>query len=403
MEKTSLKFLACFLLTASAFIFAEAPDSTPLKEKTKSSDINPDTLTQDLIDPTPASGKKKTTNTKKENEPDPSKPLVFIGAVSIYGTDKLTDVDLKEFLGKELNKWIDMGFKGDSKAMDMQKKLARKVKDKWGFAFADWSMAQFMTSNGTAVHLTLDVVEKEDAKTRMAFLPEPKESFSDPDGLIEQWRKYESAAFTLLSQGQLIPDTEKCVAFHCPFGHKAQALQPYESIFVNGVKKNAAVLKNILKKDKSADHRSAAAFLLAYDKNGTDVVNAMVEQIPDSDVVVRNNALRVLGHIARNHRDLVIPLMPVLKALDYPRVSDRAKAIIVIAELAEHVENARELIRNTSGNTLLRMLASKEPDQADNAHKVLRRISGRDFPADDIKSWKRWVGGLMKDPIAKKP
>lgn len=411
--------MLCIVLTHCALSssYAAEGDTIPLSGKTKESKQNPDVL--DMKDqpapmvpmvPEPKKGKKGETakdtlqlKTGKKGEPEqaPVDPIqqatAYIGSIDVYGTDRVTEVDLKELFGKNLDQWVDMGMAGDPKAIEIQSQLAEKAKSKWDFAFADWSLAQYFTANGLAVHLTLDVVEKKDVNTRMAFLKDPTETLPDPDGLLAQWRKYEEIALELVETGQLVPDSERCVAFHCPFGHRHAKLKPFEKIFVDGAKKNSKQLFAILKNDKRADMRSAAAFVIPYTKDGKEIVAAMVERVPDPDVVVRNNVLRVLGDIAEFHSEITVPLTPVLKALSYPRVSDRSKALVVVFQLAEHSVAAREVIRKTSVPDLLQMLASKQPDHRELSYGILRKISGRDFPLDDEKSWKRWYRSVAKD------
>jgi hypothetical protein len=407
------------LALAVAF-FAEIStygDTLPLAAKTKASKISADTFEeQEVAAPMVPEVKKSLTKKnatqkdvlniksgKQKDEPvvEPAAPapesVAYIGSVDVYGTDRVTEVDLKELFGNELDRWIDMGMRGDPSAYEMQNKLAEKAKAKWDFAFADWTLAQYFAANGLAVHLTLDVVEKKDVAQRMSFLPEPQGSHGDPGGLLKQWRAYEDLALELVEKGELAPDSEKCVAFHCPFGHKHPKLKPFEKVFVEGAKQHYVGLKQVLKNDKQPDNRAAAAFVLPYYKNGKEIVAAMVERIGDPDAVVRNNVLRVLGDIAEFHRGIPVPLAPVLKAFDYPRVSDRSKALIVAFQLALHEASARELIRKTSGSQLLQMLASKQPDHRELAHNILRKVSGRDFTADDEKSWQRWVRTLAKD------
>lgn len=408
----------CIVALYGAFAAASsnaASDTIPLSSKTKASPVNPDTL-EGEAQPAPmfpipkkpkkdetgkdvVSGLKDAPKDEPEQEPVPDanpQQNAYIGSIDVYGTDRITEVDLKNFFGKELDSWVDLGMKNDPAAYDLQRSFADRAKKKWDLADAEWSLAQYFTQSGMAVHLTLDVVEKKDVSKRMAFLEEPKETHADPDGLLAQWRKYEEIALDMVGKGELSPDTERCVAFHCPFAHKNAKLRPFEKIFIDGAKKHHKELFAILKGDKDPENRAAAAFVLPYYTNGKEIVAAMVERIPDPDPIVRNNVLRVLGAIAERHRDIPVPLAPVMKAFEYPRVSDRSKALNVAYQLAEHSPVARESLRK-SGPQLLTMLASKQPDHRELAHGILRKISGRDFAPDDDKSWQRWVRTVTKD------
>jgi hypothetical protein len=188
------------------------------------------------------------------------------------------------------------------------------------------------------------------------------------------------------------------VAFHCPFGHRHAKLKPFEKIFVDGAKKNSKQLFAILKSDKRADMRSAAAFVIPYTKEAAKRSSAMVERVPDADVVVRNNVLRVLGDIAEFHSEITVPLTPVLKALSYPRVSDCSEALVVVFQLAEHSRRrSRSYSQNAAFQSYCRCWRVSSRTTRELSYGILRKISGRDFPLDDEKSWKRWYRSVAKD------
>ncbi len=324
-------------------------------------------------------------------------PQPYVASVDSFGSQRLTDLALKETLGADLETWLIKGMKGEPDALDLEHKLAEKVKNKFGFAMAEWSIVQYFEPGDFAIHITLDVVERSDAAERMPFLSAPTAELKDPDGLIKQWNEYEDLALEMIDNGQLEPEADDCVAFHCPFGHKNAKLKKYEKIFVDGVKKNSKELLEILAKDKRGENRAAAAYLLAYLKDGKKVVSAMVERIKDPDAMVRNNVLRVLGDMAEFHPEFVIPAGPVLEALNFPRVSDRSKAVYVAYLLALNSQQVRETILKTSVPELLAFLASKQPDHREIAHGILRKVSGKEFPNTDVTSWTAWYGKIAKD------
>lgn len=324
-------------------------------------------------------------------------PQPYVASVDSFGSGRLTELALKETLGSDLEAWLIKGMKGEPDALDLEHKLAEKVKNKFGFALAEWSIVQYFEPGDFAIHITLDVVERNDAAERMPFHPAPTAELKDPDGLIKQWIEYEDTALEMVDNGQLEPEADDCVAYHCPFGHKNPKLKKYEKIFVDGVKKNQKELLEILARDKRGEHRAAAAYLLAYLKDGKKVVSAMVERIKDPDPMVRNNVLRVLGDMAEFHPEFVIPAGPVLEALNFPRVSDRSKAVYVAYLLALNSQQVREQILKTSVPELLTFLASKQPDHREIAHGILRKVSGKEFPNTDITSWTAWYGKVAKD------
>jgi hypothetical protein len=379
------------VLILSHCIFAADRDTVPLKKKTTPAKSD----SEGSIVGKPWIGVRKQKDPGAEAAPGEAQP--YIASLSVYGTSRLNEVTLRKFLGKELDEWIAKGLKGDDTSVQLEDKLAEKLKTKYGFAEASWSVVQFFEPDDLGIHITLDVVEKADAAKRLNFLPEPKGEFPDPDGLIAAWAEYEGTALKLVESGTLTPQTEKCVALHCPFGHKHEKLKKFEKIFVDGVKKNVDALANILQNDKRGEYRAAAGYLLPYFSDGNRVVSLMVSRVRDPDPLVRNNVLRVLGDIAEFSPQYVIPVKPVVTALDFPKASDRAKAVYVVYLMALNSQSARDEIRKTAGPELLQLLAGKQPDSRDFSHGILRKISGRDYPATDVAAWTVWYQKLSKD------
>jgi hypothetical protein len=333
-----------------------------------------------------------------EGEGEAIKP--YVASVETYGSSKINSVILKKTLGKDLDEWVEKGLKGDAASVEMEQKLAKRVMDQFGFASADWSIVQYFEPGDMAIHITLDVVEKQDVARRMPFLEKPTGSFTDPDNLIQKWIGYEDEALRLVETGLLEPEAASCPAFHCPFGHTHPKLKKYEKIFVDGVKTHFKALTEIQEKDSRGEWRAAATYLLAYAKDGKAVVTQMLGRIRDPEPLVRNNALRVLGDIAEYHAELVIPLPPVIQALQFPRVSDRSKALYVVYLNTMHSPKARDEVM-AAIPLLVDLIQSKQPDHKDLAHGILRKVSGKDYAVEDVQSWKNWSAKAVKD-IAKK-
>lgn len=380
-------------------------DTLPLKDKTRGPvkqevkplakpDMNSDGPSGSGTSPgQPSSSGEKSADLLKAN-PEP-----YVAGLDTYGSSRINELIVKNTLGKELQTWLTKGLEGDAGSVELEEKLALKIKNKFDFAAVDWSIIQYFEPGDLAIYITLDVVEKSDVKTRMPFSAEPKETFADPSGLITKWKEYENTAMQLVESGQIEPETETCPAFHCPFGHKHEKLKPYQTIFVDGVKKEADKLFQILAKDKRGEWRAAAAYLVAYYKDGKRVVAGLVDRIRDPDALVRNNALRVLGDIAELRKELVIPSHPVLEALNFPRVSDRSKALYLTYLLSLNSQQLRDDILRTSVPTLLQLLAAQQPDHREISHGILRKISGRDFASNDIRSWSSWFQRLPRERI----
>jgi len=394
-------------LAVSLLSFAEDKEVIPLKDRTspgrEGSIILPSTDkpigSASNSDQIPVGrGKKSDTESTATSHGHVNEIKPYVASVETYGSSRINEIILKETLGSELNEWIEKGLAGDPSSLDLEVKLAEKVKTKFGFVTAEWSVVQYFEPEDMAIHITLDVVEPQEAGKRMPFLSNPIKQLRDPSGLIKHWIDYEQIAMELIESGQLEPESETCPAFHCPFGHKHVRLKKYEKIFVEGVKKHAADLNEILQYDKRPDFRAASAYLLAYQKDGKKLVSQMVSHIKDSDSTVRNNVLRVLGDVAEFHPDLIIPIKPVLEAFEFPRVSDRSKALYVAYLLSLNSQQSRDEILKAYVPTLLQIMASHQPDHRDLSHSILRKISSKDYPANDLQAWSNWFTRLPKNP-----
>ncbi len=324
-------------------------------------------------------------------------PKPFVAGIDTFGSKRINEVVLKEFLGKDLEQWIQMGLAGDPASLELETKLVKRIKDKWGFAVVEWSIVEYFQGDEMPLYITLDVVEPQDVATRMPFQATPSGDFKDPDGLIKLWGEYEDTAIELVETGQIEPEADECKAFHCPFGHTHARLKRFEKLFMDGVKKNAQALIDIQTNDKRGEWRASATYLLAYHKEGKKVVQLMVDRIKDADVEVRNNALRVLGDMAEFHPEYVIPITPVLEALKFPRVSDRSKALYVVYLTALSSQDARTQIQKKWVPELLEILQSKQVDHKELAHGILRKISGKEFANTDVTSWVNWYAKLPSD------
>ncbi|MFM8270142.1 MAG: HEAT repeat domain-containing protein, partial [Pseudomonadota bacterium] len=171
----------------------------------------------------------------------------------------------------------------------------------------------------------------------------------------------------------------------------------FEKVFSEGVKKNEKVLVEILNQSAQMDDRASAAYLLAYLNDANQVASLLIPAIKDPEPLVRNNTLRVLGDIAERYKAVVLPSKPFLEALEFPRASDRSKAVFVVLMMSSGSQQVREDIIKSSIPPLLAMLKGNQPDQRDFSHNILRKVSGKEFPITDYLAWNNWYQKLAKE------
>ncbi|MGN6105551.1 MAG: hypothetical protein ACTHU0_10635, partial [Kofleriaceae bacterium] len=226
----------------------------------------------------------------------------------------------------------------------------------------------------------------------MPFVPSPVETYEDPEGLLADWHTYESTILRLTSAGETTSRRD-CPAFHCLGDHKHPAVKELGSKFAARAPVHVEELAAILRSDRDAMHRAAAAYLLAYSSDGPWIVAQLLPAFRDGSALVRNNAMRVLSDVAWYHPEVDVPLEPVLEALSYPATTDRNKAAAILAGLLERPGAARlhREVAKSAGATLLAMLRLQQPNNHDFAYRILKAISGQDFGPHNHAAWEAWL------------
>ena len=318
-----------------------------------------------------------------------------LAGLDVYGTERVTVEQVREAEGPLLGQCFELyesGADSDAFAKCVQDLNARIV-GSYDFAYAKFSFIGYFNPTGRPVYATLDVVEKADKATRMDFLPRPKGEFKDPDGVLAAWESYMDTGWQLVKSGEITTARPDCVAFHCLFGHQHPRLARYEKLFLTAASKNLSELKQIFLHDHDDGHRAAAAFVLAYMKDGKALIDLLASRVTDESSEVRNDIIRVFSDIAFHHPELELPLDGVIKVLNFPETTDRNKASAVIYALLSHseqVEKYRPVLMKKTVPILLRMLRLLQPNNHDWAYQSLKILAGQDFGERNYGAWDAW-------------
>ncbi len=314
--------------------------------------------------------------------PATGKPLL---AVDVYGTDAARAATILAA--------VEPALRTDWPAID-EARAAAVVRAMPGVAWADVSTVTYMQADQPdRAYITIDLVETADQARRMRFGPAPTGREPDPEGLLEAWTAYEAKIEDLRATGAYIEFRPTCGAWHCFGDYDHPELAPLVAKFRSRVIPNQAALTRVFQRDADGGRRAIAAFLLAHIADGTELVALMVPAIRDPDVLVRNNAMRVLAEIALHHPEIPVPLAPVLAALDFPATLDRNKALAIVAGLVGADGGARlhrQVIR-AHGETLLALLRLQQPNNHDWAYTILKTVSGKTFADTDHAAWASWL------------
>lgn len=305
-------------------------------------------------------------------------------SVEVFDTDPETRARVESRHGAALQRVLAAG------TQDEANRLAAEVRADGDYAYVDAGIVTYFASQKG--YLTLDLVTRRDAASRMPFRPPPSGRYDDPGGLLAAWRAYEAEATRLAWQRQLRPPPADCPAFHCLGDPRQPELAPLAVPFA-AVPAHADALVQILRDDADVERRAHASFLLAYLPDGDRVVTEMVGATGDASSLVRNNAMRVLSEIARLHPDVDVPVEPVIAALRFPSTTDRNKAAATLHGLATRPDGRKyhDQIAGEAGAVLLAMLELAQPNNHDYAYKILTAISGERFGERDYAAWRAWL------------
>lgn len=185
-------------------------------------------------------------------------------------------------------------------------------------------------------------------------------------------------------------DTEPCEVLHCvvPFTPHPELL-PYLALFNDKVRRNELALYNIVARDSSAVSRGNAVFLLGHSTDANRLLPALGRAIYDPSAYVRNNAMRVMSHIAERQPELAYPIEDLVRAMDFPTATDRNKAAYTLTKLIKSKRH-REQIAASALPHALRALRLEQPINHEPALELLRDISGENIGARDYAAWDRW-------------
>jgi hypothetical protein len=319
--------------------------------------------------------------------PPPAPPDPSLERFDVFGSRQLSRDQVIARWGAPLAKMMAALEQGDQDgAMAIGEQILVELRAAAALAHADFDVITYFQPRAT--YVTLDLVDEADRAARMTFLAAPTGQVPDPDGLLALWGEYEDAMWPVLEKTGGAGDPA-CPAWHCiTFGDPT--LTPYAQAFEARVPAQEAALAQVLAEDADEVDRARAAFLLAHLDDGDRVVELELPAFRDPSPLVRNNAMRVLAIMADQHREIAIPLPPVLEAIRFPTTTDRNKAAAILAGLATRPEH-HDAIADGAGEVLVEMLGLRQPNNHDFAYQILKAISGQGLGERDLDAWRRWL------------
>ncbi|MEO6195117.1 MAG: HEAT repeat domain-containing protein [Thermoanaerobaculia bacterium] len=311
-----------------------------------------------------------------------------LGNVDVFGVAPGSVAELERCFGVAAREYVAAASTPGqgAHARELEAKLEQRIKEAGGFAAVEVTAVHYSQPNVPS-NLTFNITVA--GKKPVEYLPEPMDDVLDPDGLLASWREYETIGSALDYAGQ-IAESPPCPAHHCLYGFDHPKLRAYGEKFAQKVPADRAELIKVLKTDKDAKKRASAAYLLAHLQDARDVLETLLPQLRDPSPNVRNSVMRVVALMAEHGEARSISPEPVLPFLASPVLTDRNKAVSIVAALAGDKRN-RKLLIQRSGCNLVRLTELKQTNQTEFAHDALVNLRGADLKPSSPAAWRRWL------------
>lgn len=311
-----------------------------------------------------------------------------LGSVDVFGLQPSSVAELERCFGTETREFAAASGSGKvSLGLELKAKLEQRIKEAGGFQAVEITIVHYFDQE-TPSNLTFNV-EPSGRRTALALLAPPTADPPDPEGLVASWQEYERLGVLLDTKGE-IADNPRCPAHHCIFGFDHPRLKPYGELFMQRVPLKQTELIRVLNTDRDPKKRAAAAYLLAHLASAEAVLSALLPRIRDPAASPRNSVLRVLGYMAEHGEGVSIPVAPVLPFLRSLTLTDRNKAVGIVAALSADKKKQRLLI-HSAGCDLVRLLELKQPNQVDFAREALVKLRGSDLESSTPEAWRSWL------------
>lgn len=130
------------------------------------------------------------------------------------------------------------------------------------------------------------------------------------------------------------------------------------------------------------EHRAIAATLLGFSGQKQAAIGVLSKASLDPDGGVRNNAARAMipiAQLASECDSLKIDAEPFLTMIQFPSATDRNKAGLVLAHIAENNRVLCSRIKQEIGPLVVKMANSKQPNNYFTGQAIISTISGKDY------------------------
>jgi hypothetical protein len=237
---------------------------------------------------------------------------------------------------------------------------------------------------------------REKNSPKLIFRKAPNGSIRLPAGIISLDEEFTKALIAAVIKGEASEDDSQ--------GHslinnaEARAVQLK---FTDVARAQLPVLRSVLRRSSSAEHRALAVEVIAYSKDKAAIVGDLVYAMGDPSEKVRNNATRALAVLARYSQKnpgkrLSIPYGPFIDLLNSVSWTDRNKSSMALFSLTESRNPALLSLLEKRTYWALREMARWQSDGHALAPFI---VLGRIFGLADRDLFEAMRDGSSKDPV----
>ncbi|HAM36026.1 MAG TPA: hypothetical protein DEB40_05415 [Elusimicrobia bacterium] len=321
--------------------------------------------------------------------------------VDVFRSERLTAVKVSAVLGRKIARYVSLlnaGGPALKRAERLKAEMESQVRSLGDFAYVSLHVGRHVTASEYAITITFDVVDAQDAATRMPFGPRPMGRLGDPGKLLARWRRYAALGAAMRRRGDLIVERPACAGFYCPWLAQTEEVKAFDRSFAAEVPLHETALTRVLGEDSDPRKRAAAAYLISYSTDGKALAERLIRAASDPDPGVRSAALTVLADLATYARTPFVDPPRLLSALDYPSTQDRVNALAVFAGLVS-TGGHKAYVASRASTQLLRLLRALDPSVRDLAYTLLGMVSGQDLAPQDFSGWEKWAAAVSSGTL----
>ncbi|HEY1112071.1 MAG TPA: hypothetical protein VGE66_00860 [Chitinophagaceae bacterium] len=235
----------------------------------------------------------------------------------------------------------------------------------------------------------------------LQYRPAPKQNVRLPDEIISAYRNFNQQVRIAALKGEA---SEEYVNGYSLLTYAAARNE--QANFMVFAQQKFQELAKVLKYSKDAEHRAAAAQVIAYASDKRKVAEHLLYAIKDADENVRNNATRAVsilaGYLAEHPEvKVIIPVAPFIDLLNSVSWTDRNKGAMVLVELTRSKDkDLLEQIIKHAMPSVIEMARWKNRGHALFSFMILSRMAGEDessiIERNFSKNWSGFVDQMVE-------